>query len=60
MKQVQASICPATAAYPKFVVTVSEFKFDSIRQDSYWVTTQVREYRLRSDAEKFAARFNGA
>lgn len=60
MNQVRAEIRAATAAHPKFTVLVKEFKFDTIRQDSYWVTREVREYRLRSDAEKFAARFNGA
>lgn len=57
MNTVQVEIRPATAAYPKHVVMVKEFKFDSIRQESYWVTREVREYRLRSDAEVFAARF---
>ena len=57
MNKIQATITPATVAYPKHVVTVREFKFDSIRQESYWVTKEVREYRLRSDAETFAARF---
>lgn len=56
--KIEAHIRPATAAHPMHVVLVREFKFDSIRQESYWVTTKVREYRLRSDAEKFAARFN--
>lgn len=54
----EAHIYPATKAYPKHVVIVSEFKFDSIRQESYWVTKQLKEYRLRSDAEAFASRFN--
>lgn len=58
MNPTKAEIRPATAAYPKFVVIVKEFKFDSIRQESYWVTRQVKEYRLRRDAEAYAARFN--
>ena len=55
--QIKVDIRPATVEYPKYVVMVREFKFDSIRQESYWVTKEVREYRLRRDAEKFAARF---
>ncbi len=58
MNKVKAMIRSATKEYPKFVVLVKEFKFDTIRQESYWVTKEVREYRLRSDAEAFAARFN--
>lgn len=58
MNPTKAEIRPATAAYPKHVVVVKEFKLDTIRQESYWVTREVREYRLRSDAEKFAARYN--
>lgn len=55
--QYSVDLRPATAQYPKHVVIVKEFKFDTIRQDWYWVTRQVREYHLRSDAETFAARF---
>lgn len=58
MNKIEAVITPATPAYPKHQVMVREFKFDSIRQESYWVTKEVREYRLRSDAETFASRFN--
>lgn len=47
----------ATKEYPKYVVLVKVLKFDTIRQEEYWVTKEVREYRLRADAEKFAARF---
>ena len=54
---IEATITPATPEYQKHTVTVREFKFDSIRQESYWVTKEVRTYRLRSDAETFAARF---
>lgn len=35
MNPTKAEIRPATAEYPKFVVIVKEFKFDSIRQESY-------------------------
>lgn len=57
-EMIKAEIRSATKEYPKYVVMVKEFKFDSIRQDSYWVTKETREYRLRADAEAFAARFN--
>ena len=55
--QIKVDIRPATKEYPKYIVMVREFKFDTIRQESQWVTKEVREYRLRRDAEKFAARF---
>lgn len=54
---INVEIRSATKEYPKHVVMVKEFKFDSIRQESYWVLKEMREYRLRSDAEAFAARF---
>ncbi len=55
--QVHVDIRPATKEYPKHVVIVRELKFDTIRQETYWVTKEVREYRLRSDAETYARRF---
>lgn len=55
---VMAEIRPATKEYPKFVVMVKEFKHNTLRGDSYWVVRDVREYRLRSDAENYASRFN--
>lgn len=58
MLKTKADIRPASKAYPFHTVVVMEFKFDTIRQESYWVTKEVRDYRLRSDAEAFAARFN--
>lgn len=57
MNEIKVEIRPATKEYPKHVVLVKELKFDTIRQDNYWVTKEVREYRLRSDAEKYAERF---
>lgn len=57
-KKIEAYIRPATKEFPWHVVMVSEFKFDTIRQESYWVMKQARKYRLRSDAEAFKARFN--
>lgn len=57
MNETKVEIRPATKEFPKFMVMVSELKFNTIRQDSYWVVKAVRTYRLRSDAEKFASRF---
>jgi hypothetical protein len=57
MNKIKVEIRPASKSYPKHTVIVFEFKFDSIRQESYWVKKEVRTYRLRSDAEAFAARF---
>ena len=54
---INVEIRPATKEHPKHVVLVKELKFDTIRQAEYWVTTNVREYRLKADAETFAARF---
>lgn len=48
----------ATKEYPKYLVLVFEYKFDNIRQESYWVLVKMHEYRLRSDAEKFKARYD--
>ena len=57
MNEIKVEIHPATKEFPKFIVMVKELKFDTIRQDSYWINKEVREYRLRSDAETFAKRF---
>ena len=54
---IKVEIRPATKEFPKFVVMIHEFKFDSIRQESYWVMKEAKAYRLRSDAETFASRF---
>ena len=55
--ETSVSIRAATKEYPKYVVIVRVLKFDNIRQDTSWVTKEVREYRLRADAEKFARRY---
>ena len=57
MNEITVEIRPATKEFPKFVVMIHEFKFDSIRQESYWVMKETKTYRLRSDAETFAKRF---
>ena len=41
----------------RYSVQVREYKFDSIRQESYWVTQEFRSYRTEKDARKFAQRF---
>ena len=54
---VRVEVRPATANYPKHTVLVFELKFDSIRQETYWVLRKVRGYRLLADAKIFANRF---
>ena len=54
---IKVEIRPATKEFPKYLVMIHEFKFDSIRQESYWVMKETKTYRLRSDAETFASRF---
>lgn len=55
--KIRVDVRPATKEYPKYIVMIKELKFDTIRQEEYWVTKEMREYRLRADAEKFAKRF---
>lgn len=57
MERIKAEIRPATKEYPRFTVIVRELKFDTIRQSEGWVAKEVKTYRLRSDAETYAARF---
>ena len=57
MNKIRAEIRPATKEYPKYIVMIKELKFDTIRQSEGWVVKELREYRLRSDAETFARRF---
>jgi hypothetical protein len=57
MNRTSTQIIPATKQFPMYTVVVQEFKFDSIRQESYWTTRHVKCYRLRSDAEMFASRW---
>jgi hypothetical protein len=56
MMETKVTITPATKAYPKFTVQIQVLKFDNIRQEDLWVTKEVREFRSRADAERFAAR----
>lgn len=46
-----------TKDYPKWTVTIKEFKFDSIRQESYWVTIKKKSYARYSDVMVFTSRF---
>lgn len=57
MNPIKVEIRPASKSYPMHTVIVFEYKFDTIRQESYWVKRDLRTYRLRSDAETFAGRF---
>lgn len=57
MNEVKVELRLASKTFPKHQVFVREFKFDTIRQESYWVTKEFRQYRLRADAEAFALRF---
>ena len=58
MNKIETEIREASKTYPFFTVLVREFKFDNIRQESYWVTKDVKKYAKRSDAEKFVKRFS--
>lgn len=40
----------------KIAVLVKTFKFDTIRQDSYWVIKDVREFRTQVQADAYVAR----
>lgn len=57
MNEIKVEVRPATKEFPKFLVMVHELKFDTIRQETYWVMKEAKTYRLRSDAETFAKRF---
>ncbi len=37
-------------------VQVQVFKFDSIRQEAYWVTKEVRTFKTRQQAEAYIQR----
>ena len=58
MNEIRATINEATRAYPFFTVIVHELKFDSIRQETYWVSVLARKYRNRKAAEAYAARYS--
>ena len=49
---VKAFIVP----WSKRTVQVQVFKFDTIRQDSYWVTKQVKSFKTVEQAEAFIVR----
>lgn len=40
----------------KPTVQVQIFKFDTIRQESYWVTKEVRTFKTRQQAEAYIQR----
>jgi hypothetical protein len=37
-------------------VQVQVFKFDTIRQEAYWVTKEVRKFKTRQQAEAYIQR----
>ena len=40
----------------KIAVVVKEFKFNTLRQEAYWVTKEVREFRNQAQADAYVAR----
>ena len=54
---VKAFIVPWAKA--RIVVQVQVFKFDTIRQDSYWVTKEVRDFKTVEQAKAYIARVMG-
>lgn len=57
METIKTELRLATKAFPKHQVLVFVFKFDNIRQESYWVLKTLRCFRLKTDAEMFQSRF---
>jgi len=55
---IKVDVRPPTKDWPKWTVVVRKFKFDSIRQESYWVTIKVKSYTRYSDVMVFASRYN--
>ena len=43
----------------KIAVVVKEFKFNTLRQEAYWVTKEVREFRNQAQADAYVARVTG-
>lgn len=40
-----------------YYVTVQEYKYNSLRDDSCWVTNHVRTFKKQQDAIKYCNRF---
>lgn len=43
----------------KIAVLVKVFKFDTIRQEAYWVLKELREFRTQAQADAYVARVTG-
>lgn len=52
--ELQAYVQPATDGTA--VVVVKVFKFDSIRQEAYWVTKEVRKFANAAKAQAYVDR----
>ncbi len=57
----QSYISPVLGTVKAFLmlpttVQVQIFKFDSIRQEAYWVTKEVRTFKTRQQAEAYIQR----
>jgi hypothetical protein len=50
----------ATVMHNSTTVQTQEFKFDTIRQASYWVTINVRTFKNLTLAQAYADRMNKA
>jgi hypothetical protein len=48
-----------SGAWGKPVVQVQVFKFDTIRQDAYWVTKEVKVFKTMQQAEAYIVRVMG-
>lgn len=56
MVQTHYRLIPATPAYPKWSVAFKVFKFDSIRQEYYWVTKGVTTFGSEEKAQEYIKR----
>jgi|688.fasta_scaffold58169_11 hypothetical protein len=54
MENIKAFIVPNT----HYTVIVQEYKQNTLRDDAYWVTKQVKTYKKEKDALKFLSRFS--
>jgi ABC-type cobalamin transport system ATPase subunit len=59
----QPYIPPALGTVQAFIMQTQEptvqvqvFKFDTIRQEAYWVTKEVRKFKTRQQAEAYIQR----
>lgn len=57
MSTVKTEMREPTRDYPYYTCLVFKYKFDTIRQESYWVCTTVKAYVRREHAEAYINRF---